>query len=74
MSEEKLLTPIELSNEYNLKYDLILRNLKSKRIKSIINEKASSRKGEAKYLVKRDDFLKWLNYYYFSKRIENEVK
>jgi len=74
MGEEKLFSAVELSNMYNLKYDLISRNLKNKKIKSVINEGAAARNGEPKYLIKLSDFLRWLDYYYFSKGIENENK
>jgi len=70
MSEEKFLTPIEICQNYNLKYDLVLRNIRSGKIKSTPQRNYR----EARYLIKESDFLKWLDYYYFSKGIENENK
>ena len=73
MSEEKLFSPLQLSNQYNLKYDLILRNIKNGRIKSELTGGCTKNR-EPKYLVKLSDFLKWVDYYYFSKGISNENK
>lgn len=73
ISDEKMFSPLELSSQYNLKYDLILRNIKNGRIKFELTGGCTKR-GEPKYLVKLSDFLKWLDYYYFSKGISNENK